>query len=52
MGSSSSAGGVVLIVFGVLVASEIISKVTGIYSHWLFVLPGLLIGMLAATIIR
>jgi hypothetical protein len=52
MGSSSSAGGVVLIVFGVLVASEIISKVTGIYSHWLFVLPGLLIGMLTARSIR
>ena len=51
MGSSTSAG-IGLMVLGVLVVSEIITRVTGMYSHWLFVIPGILIGLLAVRAIR
>lgn len=53
MSNSSSAGGVALIVFGIIVASEIITRVTGMYAHWAFVIPGIVMGLVAvAAIIR
>jgi hypothetical protein len=53
MSNSSSSGGVALIVFGVIAASWIITQVTGAYSHWAFVVPGIAMGLVAvAAIIR
>ena len=52
MSDSSSAGGVALIVFGTIVASEIITQVTGMTLHWAFVVPGILIGLVAVRAIR
>jgi hypothetical protein len=52
MGNSSLASGIALLVFAMLVASEIITRVTGTYSHWPFVIAGIVMGLIAAKAIR
>ena len=41
-----------LLVFAMLIASEIITQVTGMYAHWAFVIPGIIIGLVAVKAIR
>ena len=50
MGNSSA--GIGALVFFIILASHIITWVTGCYSHWLFIVPGIFMGLLAAGSIR
>jgi hypothetical protein len=52
MGGSSSTPGIGLLILGVLVVSEIISLVTGMYAHWLFVILGIVVGLMAMSSIN
>jgi hypothetical protein len=55
MGSSNGvpgASGIVAIIVGTIVVSEIITEVTGTTIHWLFVIPGILMGLLAVKSIN
>jgi len=50
MGNSSA--GIGALVFFIILASHIITWVTGYYGHWLLILPGILVGLLAAGSVR
>ncbi len=52
MGDSSSTPGIGLLILGMLVASEIITLVTGMYSHWPFVILGIVAGLMAMSAIN
>jgi hypothetical protein len=52
MGSSSTSAGLGLLVFATLASAEIMSQITGSHWHWLFVIPGILVGLWAARSIR
>lgn len=41
-----------MLVFATLVASEIITWVTGMYAHWPFVIAGIVMGLVVVTAIR
>lgn len=46
--SAPGGGGVAGIVAGTIVVSVIMSAVTGVHTHWPFVLLGLVVGIMAA----
>ena len=52
MGDSNSTPGIGLLILGLLGASEIISLVTGMYSHWPFVILGIVVGLMAMSAIN
>lgn len=52
MPSSSTGGGLGVIVFGCIGVSVIITLVTGSCFHWPFVLGGILVGLMAARCTR
>jgi hypothetical protein len=52
MGDSSSTLGIGLLILGLLVVSEIISLVTGMYAHWPFVILGIVVGLMAVSSIN
>ena len=52
MPSSSADRGLTWIVMATIGVSAIISKVTGSYSHWPFVVLGLIVGLMAAQSIN
>jgi hypothetical protein len=52
MRSFSAAPGIGLFIIALVVASEIITQVTGEYSHWVPVTLGIVVGLLAVRSIR
>ena len=51
MGSVSSTAGLGLLVLAIA-AAEIMTHITGSYSHWSFVIPGIIVGLWAARSVR
>jgi len=47
-----STPGLGLLVIAIVASAEIMTQVTGMYSHWLFVIPGIIVGLWAVRSIR